>query len=323
MIMKHLDEYTSELKKIFSENEDRYKAHQLSREILLELAKDKGYFTQIIEKNLSNPEFGNQKRITPVVALDIEVNDMFSLIAHCWLPQPDLDTEMSNQSVHHHGDLLLTSVASMGPGYESILFKKGFSFNKDTLEAKMEIDKIYKNPYMNIEFIDRDTPHIVFYPSELSVTYALWSNYKPKTNEKFRKFGFLQKNRRVIRKMMDLLNLSKAFDLNSYHYIDFYPKNGKLYVMKDRVRYEAGTPESFAYGFFTILSQIGYDNYGLLEKTLLHPGNQQAELCKTLIDELRSGKPITDRFEAIHLNVPHVNIKKDELLRCFPEVAAT
>ncbi|MGV3631017.1 MAG: hypothetical protein ACO1O6_07415 [Bacteroidota bacterium] len=316
--MKQLDDYISELRTIFSENQDRYKAHELSRPILLELARDKRFFRQIIEKNISFPDFGSQKRITPVVALDIEVNDMFSFIAHCWLPQPDSDTEMSNQSIHHHGDLLLTSVASLGPGYDSILFKKGFSFDKESTLASMEIEKVYKNPYMNIEFIDVNTPHIVFYPDDLSVTYALWSNYKPKTNEKFRKLGFLQKNRRKIRKLMDMLNLSKAFDLNSYQYVDFFPANGKVYVMKDRIRYPEGSAESFAYGFFSILSKIGYDNCDLLEEKLVKAGGENSELYAKLIDELRNHRPIEDKYEESHLNISKVNIKKGEVLKCFP-----
>ena len=315
--MKQLEDHISELKKIFSENQDRYKAHELSRPILLELASDQRYFRQIIEKNLGFPEFGNQKRITPVVALDIEVNDMFSFLAHCWLPQPDRDTEMSNQSIHHHGDLLLTSVASLGPGYDSILFKKGFSFDKESLLASMEIEKVYKNPYMNIEFIDVNTPHIVFYPDSLSVTYALWSNYKPKTNEKFRKFGFLQKNRRKIRKLMDMLNLSKAFDLNSYHYVDFFPSEGKVYVMKDRIRYPLGSADSFAHGFFAILDQVGYDNFDLLEEMLVKHKNENSALYEKLIAKLRNGEKIEDHYEESHLNIAKVNIKKDEVLKCF------
>lgn len=313
--MKKLDEYIADISKVFRENQDRYKAHELSRPILAELGKDISFFHQIVDKSIARPGFFDQKRITPVVAFDIEVNEMYSLIAHCWLPQPDLDVEMTNQSIHHHGDLLLTSLAAFGPGYESILFKENFSFDKKTYEAKMEIDKIYKNPYMNIEFVEKYTPHVVFYPDSLSITYALWSNYKAKGTEKLRNSGFIQRNKKKLRKLIDQLNLASVLGLNPYQFVDFYPEDGKVYVMKDRIRYPVGSKKSFAFGFFNVLSGTGYNNFAHLESCISKEGDNV--LYRNLLERFKGGESMEDFYEESHLNIPKVNIKKEEILKCF------
>jgi hypothetical protein len=315
--MKKLEDYIAELNLIFDKNTDRYKAHELSQPILLKMAEDKSIINQIIARNIVKPGFFEQKRITPVIAFEIEVNDVVSFIAHCWLPQPDLDTEISNQSIHHHGDLILTSVAAWGSGYESILFKKGIHIDKKTHETTFEIEKIYKNPYMNIEFIDVNTAHIVFYPNELSITYALWTNHKSKSAEKLRSISFLQKNRKKIRKIIDYFNLAKIFNLNSYQFVDFYPKSGKIYAMKNRIRYTAGGHDSFAHGLFKILSETKFQDYNLLKANLGKSNVENVELYKDLLNRLNKNEPISDKFEEIHMNIPKVNIKKSEILACF------
>ncbi len=315
--MKKLEDYINELNLIFNENSDRYLAHELSKPVLLKMAEDRSIINQIVEKNIIKQGFFDQKRITPVIALEIEVNEIISFIAHCWLPQPDLDTEISNQSIHHHGDLILTSVAAWGSGYESILFKKGIHIDKKTNLANLEISKIYKNPYMNIEFIDVNTPHIVFYPNELSITYALWTNSKSKSSEKLRSISFFQKNRRKIRKMIDYFNLAKLFNLNPYQYIDFYPKDGKIHAMKDRVKYKEGSEESFAHGFFKVISQTDFLNFKLIKESLSKSNSPNVALYTSLVESLEKNEPINDKYEEIHMNVAKVNLKKSDILECF------
>lgn len=316
--MKTLDKFIEELIDVFKKNEDRYKAHELAKDILIEIGKDNSILQQIIDLNIKKESFFSQKRITPVVALDIEVNDMFSFIAHCWLPQPDLDIEMTNQSIHHHGDLLLTSLAAYGPGYESILFKKDFSYNKNTLLAKLEIDKIYKNPHMNIEFVDKYTPHVVFYPDSLSITFALWSNYKAKPAEKLRNSGFIQRNRKLLRKVIDKLNLAASLGLNQYQYVDFFPNQGEIFIMKDRIRYPVGSEKSFAHGFFNVISNTGYKNFDYLKNQIEKSNANEKKLYLDLIERLKQGGIIEDKFENSHMNIAKVNIKKSDVLECFP-----
>ena len=109
----------------------------------------------------------------PVIAMTIVDNPFITLIAHFWMPLPDRSTNITHQSIHHHGRLLLTSVAPYGPGYESIIFKQGFKIDLQTEFVSIEIDKEYKNPLYNIEYIETNTPHVVFYPKELSVTFCI------------------------------------------------------------------------------------------------------------------------------------------------------
>src|ERR1700761_5133188 len=118
-----LNHYTQRIRQAFAQSPSNYEAHQKSRVILEEMARDKTVFHEILKKNMASPDFHLKKRINPVVALEIDTTINYSFIAHCWMPLPDTDTEMTHQSIHHHGNLLLTSIAPIGPGYSSILFK--------------------------------------------------------------------------------------------------------------------------------------------------------------------------------------------------------
>src|SRR3989344_8240546 len=157
-----LADYTNRIDSFFSRNGDFYKAHKLASAVLMEMANDKTLFHEIIKKNLKKKDFINSKRINPVLAFEISASSNYSFIAHTWIPRPDGNAAITHQSVHHHGGLLLSSVAPIGPGYTSVLFRKGFNIESDRT-TNMKIDRYYANEKGSLEFIDTFTPHVVFY----------------------------------------------------------------------------------------------------------------------------------------------------------------
>ena len=228
----NLGGYIEKLRSIFRNNDYR-EAHQKAKDVLLEMAKDKNVLFDIIRQNLSSPGFFSQKRINPVIAFEITKNKDFSITAHCWMPLPDKRTDTTHQSIHHHGRLLLTSVSPVGEGYESIVFKKGYELDKVAGQAKMSIEKIYKNPQHNIEFIDSHTPHVVFYPGDFSITYAMWSyDKKDGAIASVRQSKFIQSNKKIIAKLLRGLGLSKKMGVNIVEYFDFNPEDKKLHAMQ-------------------------------------------------------------------------------------------
>ncbi|MBD0367510.1 MAG: hypothetical protein ICV53_15590, partial [Flavisolibacter sp.] len=253
----NLDSYLDQLKVIFRENDYRV-AHEKAKSILLSMAKDKRVLFDIIRQNLSAPGFFSQKRINPVIAFEIIKNKDFSITAHCWMPLPDRATNMTHQSVHHHGRLLLTSVSPFGEGYESIIFKKGYELNKEEGIAKMQIEKIYKNPCHNIEFIDSFTPHVVFYPGDFSITYAMWSyDKKDGLIATLRQSKFMQSNKKIVMNVLRKLGVLNRIGVNVLEYFDFYPEKKQLNALKDRVMYPVGSNENFVHNIFYILQRIG------------------------------------------------------------------
>jgi hypothetical protein len=315
--MENLQAYIQQLNAIFKTETNRYKAHERCQPILVDMAKNKSILFEIIKKNLERPDFFLQNRINPVIALDIEVNETLSFVAHCWMPLPDKRNDITHQSIHHHGKLLLTSVAAFGSGYESIVFKKGYTIDKKTGYTSMEIEKIYKNPYLNIEFIDSHTPHIVFYPSEFSITYALWTNAAIATSENMKKIGFINKYKKQLRKLIDAFGAAKLLGLNTNEYLDFYPSNKKIIAMKSRVMYPAGNNKSFMQGFFSLLQTLEYNDVESLKKAMAALPEQAQAFANQLLLKYNATEKIDDAFEKIQLNIPYINFEKELLLQCF------
>ncbi|MEI9806550.1 MAG: hypothetical protein WDO16_01000 [Bacteroidota bacterium] len=42
----------------------------------------------------------------------------------------------------------------------------------------MQIEKQYQFGPGNLEFVDSDQPHVVFFPKEVSITFAMWAYQK-------------------------------------------------------------------------------------------------------------------------------------------------
>ncbi|MFL5763461.1 MAG: hypothetical protein ACJ77K_05910 [Bacteroidia bacterium] len=313
--MDTLENYIQQINRHFREQENRYKAHELCKPLLLEMAKDPGILYQIIAKNLSEPGFLSKKRDNPVIRLDIDENETLTFVAHCWLPLPDRRSDLTHQSIHHHGKLLLTSVSAWGPGYESVIFQKGFTIDKTAGTASMKPDKIYRNHLHNIEFIDTDTPHVVFYPADVSITYALWSNAESTASENIKKIGFVNRYKKQLRKVIDAVGAAKLLGLNTNEYLDFYPENGKIIAMKDRVKYAPGSNQSFVNSFFHLLQQTGYTNFSSIANSIAGLPAAQRPVPAALLAKLRSGEKISDEFDTAQMNIPHVNFERETLMR--------
>ena len=312
-----LDHYISFIQTAFRNSTYRT-AHAVISEKMIEMAKDNEVLFEIIRQNLLEPGFFKKKRTNPVVALNIFRNRDFSIVAHCWVPLPSRATNVSHQSVHHHGRLLLTSVAPLGEGYESVIFKNGFTFDKDSEIAHMKIDKVYKNPLNNIEFIDSYTPHVVFYPNDFSITYALWSYDK---NDGFisalRRLRIVQANKRFLLASVRRLGISKFTRVNQIEFFDFYPDCGELRGMRERVMYPVGSQENFIHNVFYILYKTGFNDKGFLEKLNSSLCLEDRNSIERPLSRFLNGEVIKDRFDPVHLDINKINFSREELLRCF------
>ena len=315
--MSRLSELRGNLFSLFADHPYRI-AHEKAQSLLKPLAGDQELFEELILEAVRKPDFFKQKRINPVIAFDLAKNPDCHLIAHCWLPRPDGNTDISHQSIHHHGNLLLTSLSAFGPGYESVLFRAGFEIDSNTLQTRMQLEKIYKNPQGNIEFVDIDTPHIVFYPEKLSVTYALWSNDKKVATQKLKRLPLLQKYKSILKPLLYKIGLDKALHVNTIKFLDFYVEDGKVIVMPERVRYPDGSNENFLRAFFHLLQSMNFKKIAELERAMI--ANSDAQMAIPYLKDLMHGKPIPNTFEEIHLQIPKVTIPRSAIYQCFPEL---
>lgn len=193
--------YLENIRKIFQNSKSQYEAHLKSHVILYRMAKEKEVLFEILKKNMLRPGFFMQTGCSPDFQMNLFDDTRFSLYATFFVPLPDKRTNISYHAMHHHSDHILSTVSVMGPGYTSLIFKQGLSVNKRLGEVEIELEKYCAHTHLNVEFIDTETAHTVFYPSDISITYALWSNHKILSNiDKFKKSTLIQNNKLGLKK---------------------------------------------------------------------------------------------------------------------------
>jgi hypothetical protein len=280
------------------------------------MAADAEVLRDLAQQAIEAPDFFERARINPVIALQAGQDRNYTLIAHLWLPLDDGRTDLTHQSVHHHGPLLLSSVSAWGGGYESVLFKGGFEVTGEDGATDMKIDKIYRNPRGHLEFVETDTPHVVFFPSDFTVTYALWSRERPQAASAFKLLPGVRAYKKTIKGALERLGLASRLGLAKVENYDFYPRAGRLYQMRERVMYSPGSRENFLENFFWCLREMRFDRSGVLASRIRRHGGHPA--AERLLRQLETGEPLARRMERIHLGVDKVQFTKDELLGCFP-----
>ena len=314
--MEKLNDYVTAIATIFRNEKNRYKAHEMATPVLKAMGADKEVLFDIFRQNLLSKDFINKERHYPTLAFDIYKDDNIGINGNCFMPLPDRSGDLSFQSIHHHGKLLLTTVAAFGPGYESILFKKGFVIDKENQTAHMEIEKNYQFTPGSIEFVDSDQPHVVFFPKDASITYAMFTYASViNTTQKLKNNFIARRFKEPIRKSLKMLGLLDKAGINAVENFDFYPENKKVKILKNRINFKSGTNENFLTNVFYVLQKAGFKDTDFLNKLkTIYPSHNHLH---QLIDKLIKGKEIRDEFYDFHKNVSYVNLSKQEILNAF------
>jgi hypothetical protein len=311
-----LDTYVKEIAAIFKNERDRYKAHEKATPVLKAMGADKEVLYDVFRMNLSNEDFIKKSRHYPTIGFDIYKDENIGISGNCFMPLPDRSGDLSFQSIHHHGKLLLTTVAAFGPGYQSILFKKGFEIDVKNQTAHMQIEKDYQFAQGNIEFVDSNQPHVVFFPKDVSITYAMFT-YEAvnNTTQKLKNNFIIKRLKEPIRKGLKMFGLLDKAGVNVVENFDFYPENKQIKVLKKRIEFESGSNENLLTNVFYVLQKTGFKDIDFLTSLKkVYPSNNYLH---RLIDKLIKGEEIKDEFYDFHKNVRYVNLSKREILNAL------
>ncbi len=167
--MGETSRYIDALTHVFATAPNKHEANYRSKPVLEEMSHDPGFFTAVLEKHLATPEALNTKHY-PVVGIEIELNHLFGLVANCWIPLPDRATNISTKAIHHHGDMLLSTVTAFGPGYEHWTFKKPELLNEQTESYALKLIEHEPHPLNHVAFVDSYVAHLPFYPGDMTIT---------------------------------------------------------------------------------------------------------------------------------------------------------
>lgn len=322
--MHRLRDAEAELLQIFQTSASKHEAHARARRVMEQLARDPSFLAAVLARYLSTPG-ALEKKNYPVVGMNIALNPWFSLVANCWIPLPDRDTNMSTKAIHHHGNMLLTTATLFGPGYEHWMFTLPAPVSEGSDTYAMELLEAAPHPLHHVAFVNAWTGHAPFYPRSLSITLALWSSFLPTSwRDRVKRLEIFQGREDTLRKVVVRFGLRKQLDLKVVDSFDFYPQPDGFGVTRDRSEFALGPNEDHLHSVFHVVQETGNEQLaGLIRKTLdavAAPGTRQ--VAERLVTRLERGQPIEGRLSSGHFGVPTMNFTRDEVRNALKIVSA-
>jgi hypothetical protein len=306
-----LSSHLTALRKVFAQVKDKHRAHQQAAPILQDMAATPATFTAILQNHFKT-DAALSRQHYPVVSLDIETNKYFGLVANCWIPLPDADTDMSTKAIHHHGSMLLTTVTAFGPGYVHWMFSAPQAVDRESDLYAMRLLERTPHPMGHAAFVDANIGHVPFFPPSLTITLALWSSREPASwKDSLKRVPALHKHSMALRELASSLGLARMLDLNIATYFDFFPDASGFRGMKEREEFSRGPTEDYLYSLFHIVQKTGNESLvpDIRARANANPLPAQAKLVSRLLSDLQSGRPIEGRLSAGHYGVPFANFR--------------
>src|SRR5262245_8657754 len=106
-----LETYVRAIERIFRRVRDKHQAQEQARAVLLDMAADGRVLPAVLKQHVSNSARLNLGNF-PSLGFEIALNPYFGLVANSFFPLPDGQTDLTANSVHHHGDMLLSTVTT-------------------------------------------------------------------------------------------------------------------------------------------------------------------------------------------------------------------
>jgi hypothetical protein len=317
--MDRVKKYVGALEGVFRTSPDKHEANRRSRAVLEEMSGDPRFLTDALSAHLRAPGSLNQKHY-PVVGFNVDLNPQFGLVVNCWIPLPGRESDVSTKAIHHHGDMLLSTVNAFGPGYEHWTFTRPQLIDEASERYEMRLLERTPHPSGHVAFVDSYVPHLPFYPSETSITYALWTSRFPVTwRDRVKRIPVFQKNSAALRGLAVRAGLARKLELKVVEYFDFYPTTEGFCGIRERTEFERGPNEDYLYSLFHVCQATGNDRLVTLVEERLASGEEveNPQLVRRLCEELRAGRRIEGRLSPTHYGVPRANFTRAETERAL------
>lgn len=322
--MHRLGDAEAELLRIFQTSASKHEAHARARRVMEQLSRDPSFLSAVIAKYLATPG-ALEKRNYPVVGMNVALNPWFSLVANCWIPLPDRNTNISTKAIHHHGTMLLTTATLFGPGYEHWMFSMPAPIEEGSDTYSMELMEAAPHPHHHVSFVNAWTAHVPFYPESLSITLALWSSYLPTSwRDRVKRLPFFQGREESLRRLAVRAGLRKRLDLKVVDSFDFYPENAGFGVTRHRTEFALGPNEDHLHSVFHVVQQTGNEHLAAEIRRVLATGklNHNRDTVERLLSRLQRGEPIEGRLSPGHHGVANMNFTRDDVKRALGAVTA-
>jgi hypothetical protein len=320
--LRAVADVSAELLRVFRAEPDKHAAHRRAAPVMEQVSRDAGFITGALETHIAQPG-ALDARNYPVVSLKPASNPYFELAVNCWIPLPTADSHVTTKAIHHHGTLLLSTATIFGPGYEHWLFEPPVLVDAATDLFAMRLIERAPHPLHHVEFVDAWLPHVPMYPSELTITAALWSGSAPTTWKDFvKRIPALKRNEKRLRAAARRLGLAKQLDVKVVEYFDYFPVAEGFRGMKDRQEFALGPNAEHLKSLFHVIQRTGNAQLApLLREHLARALPETRAAAAPLLDDLTHERPIWGHLSEGHFNIPFANFTKHEIehaLRALP-----
>lgn len=318
------EKYIGELKAIFAGARDKHEANAKSAPLMAEMSGDSEFFKEVLQRHLEQP--GNLNTLHyPVVGIDIELNEYFGLVANCWIPLPDRATNISTKAIHHHGDMLLTTVTAFGTGYEHWMFETPSVVDADKEIYDLKVIEQTLHSLHHVAFVDAYIAHLPLYPPDLTITYALWSSRFPTTwKDKLKRMPVIQDNSTRLKSVVKKLGLAQQLDLKVVEYFDFYPTCDGFRGIREREEFARTTNDDYLASLFHVIQQTENDSVATVVRQKLASDEKidNRELVRRYLEKLENGEPIDGRISPEHYGIQKANFTKEQIMEATAAQAA-
>ncbi|HEX8336030.1 MAG TPA: hypothetical protein VF621_04830 [Pyrinomonadaceae bacterium] len=317
--MDRVKKYVGALEGVFRASPDKHEANRRSRAVLEDMSGDAAFLADALAAHLRAPGSLNQKHY-PVVGFNVDLNSQFGLVVNCWIPLPDRKSDVSTKAIHHHGDMLLSTVNAFGPGYEHWTFTRPRLVDEGRERYEMRLLERTPHPPNHVAFVDSYIPHLPFYPAETSITYALWTSRFPVTwRDRVKRIPVFQKNSAALRGLAVKAGLARKLELKVVEYFDFYPTAEGFCGIRERTEFERGPNEDYLHSLFHVMQATGNDGLVTVVEERLASGEEveNPRLVRRLCEDLRAGRAVEGRLSPAHYGVPRANFTREETERAL------
>ena len=111
--------------------------------------------------------------------------------------------------------------------------------------------------------------------------------------------------------------MAGAAGINKIDFNDFYPADGAIYGMRNRIGYPEGSNENWLQNVFSLVQQMGLNDADFLNQLKADCAKRNQTAPIPWIDKLLEGTRIDLKFEPSHLNIDKVNLHKQEILAVY------
>lgn len=289
----------------FEASEDRYAVHAELRPLISSLCTDREFIHDAIRRAIVQTAFFERLYS---LSLPIAESGDISLAINLFAPIRDWVPETAADYIHHHGWRLLTTGVIAG-GYDTIVFERGSHRDRTDGAANLRIQCMRWHTSDRVMFVDSQTPHVVFHPSSLSATLALWSADKRLLNQQVKRLlGGFPRLRHAAAEAVHRLGLGRALGLNDTKGVIFRPNRGRIVEVLHDGEGDVDRDETISC-ILKFMQLVRFDDVGFLDLLA-----EKIPTHASLIAKVASDEPLADN--GIRGN-PKRRFTKDQVLRAI------